>query len=69
MPRQPQRGPKKAAAVEVTLPCTLEELYSGKTKNMRITRNVTQPDGRTQQEQEARGRHLRCRCCCRPRLR
>ncbi len=50
MPRQ--RGPKKAASVEVTLPCTLEELFSGKTKNMRITRNVTDSSGRTQQEQE-----------------
>lgn len=36
---------KKAAAVENTLPCTLEELYKGAKKKMRISRNVYDVSG------------------------
>ena len=35
----------KAAAVENVLPCSLEELYKGAKKKMRISRNVFDPSG------------------------
>ena len=35
----------KAAAVENVLPCSLEELYKGVKKKMRISRNVFDPSG------------------------
>ncbi|KAJ5075608.1 DNAj [Anaeramoeba ignava] len=45
------RGPKKPRAKEYQLPVTLEELYSGTTKKMKITREVN--DGiSTRQEEE-----------------
>ncbi|XP_021830294.1 protein psi1-like [Prunus avium] len=38
--------PRKAAAIEKTLPCTLEDLYNGTTKKMKISRNVVGASGR-----------------------
>ncbi|XVE57020.1 hypothetical protein DITRI_Ditri04bG0058100 [Diplodiscus trichospermus] len=37
---------KKAAAVENVLPCSLEELYKGAKKKMRISRNIFEPSGK-----------------------
>lgn len=37
--------PRKAAPVENKLPCSLEELYSGSKRKMRISRNVSDPSG------------------------
>ncbi|XWS37428.1 hypothetical protein CRYUN_Cryun19dG0042100 [Craigia yunnanensis] len=37
---------RKAAAVENVLPCSLEELYKGAKKKMRISRNVFDPSGK-----------------------
>ena len=37
--------PEKPLPVEKTLPCTLEELYNGTKRKMKITRNVAKPDG------------------------
>lgn len=37
--------PKKPAAVESKLPCTLEELYSGSTRKMKISRTVVDANG------------------------
>lgn len=33
--------PRKGAAIERTLPCSLEDLYKGTTKKMKISRDVT----------------------------
>ncbi|KAF7026415.1 hypothetical protein CFC21_038520 [Triticum aestivum] len=38
--------------VETKLACTLEELYTGVTKNMKISRNVVDSSGRTKTESE-----------------
>ncbi|XP_058000137.1 uncharacterized protein LOC110634812 isoform X2 [Hevea brasiliensis] len=38
--------PRKGAAIERTLPCSLEDLYKGTTKKMKISRDVTDPTGR-----------------------
>ncbi|KAG9455749.1 hypothetical protein H6P81_000257 [Aristolochia fimbriata] len=40
-------GPRKAPPVENRLPCSLEELYSGSKRKMKISRNVTDAYGRT----------------------
>ncbi|KAK1284840.1 Chaperone protein dnaJ 13 [Acorus calamus] len=45
-------GLKKQPAVETPLRCTLEELYVGKTKNLRITRSIVAFDGTKNTEQE-----------------
>lgn len=37
--------PWKPPAVETKLPCTLEELYAGSTRKMKISRNVVRPTG------------------------
>lgn len=37
--------PRKAAAIERTLPCTLEDLYKGTTKKMKISRDVPDASG------------------------
>lgn len=37
--------PRKAAAIERTLPCSLEDLYKGTTKKMKISRDVTDSNG------------------------
>lgn len=34
------RRPQKAASIENTLPCSLEELYKGTTKKMKISREI-----------------------------
>ncbi|PAN03819.1 hypothetical protein PAHAL_1G023200 [Panicum hallii] len=44
--------PEKPLPVEKTLPCTLEELYNGTKRKMKITRNVAKPDGRVEVETE-----------------
>lgn len=36
---------RKAAAIERTLPCTLEDLYKGTTKKMKISRDVPDASG------------------------
>ncbi|KAJ7538850.1 hypothetical protein O6H91_11G065500 [Diphasiastrum complanatum] len=41
----PSAGPRKATAVENKLPCTLEELYSGSTRKMKISRNIADASG------------------------
>nr|XP_043611087.1 dnaJ homolog subfamily B member 13-like [Erigeron canadensis] len=38
--------PRKAAAIERTLPCSLEDLYKGTTKKMKISRDATDATGR-----------------------
>ncbi|KAJ4712185.1 DnaJ subfamily B member like [Melia azedarach] len=43
---------KKAAAVENALPCSLEELYKGAKKKMRISRNVFDGFGKTRTVEE-----------------
>ncbi|CAN6581448.1 unnamed protein product [Malus baccata var. baccata] len=40
-------APRKAAPIERTLPCTLEDLYKGTTKKMKISRDVPDASGRT----------------------
>jgi DnaJ family protein B protein 4 len=37
--------PRKPPPVETKLPCTLQELYSGSTRKMKISRNVVKPNG------------------------
>lgn len=37
--------PRKAPAVESKLACSLEELYTGSTRKMKISRNVLKPNG------------------------
>ncbi|XP_019189887.1 PREDICTED: dnaJ homolog subfamily B member 4 [Ipomoea nil] len=44
--------PKKPPPVESKLPCTLEELYSGSTRKMKISRTVVDAHGRIVQESE-----------------
>lgn len=43
----PAAGPRKAAPIENKLPCTLEELYTGSTRKMKISRNITDTSGKT----------------------
>ncbi|KAH9607516.1 hypothetical protein KSS87_017446 [Heliosperma pusillum] len=38
--------PRKAAAIERSLPCSLEDLYRGTTKKMKISRDVADASGR-----------------------
>lgn len=38
-------APRKAAPVESKLACSLEELYGGSTRKMKISRNVTDANG------------------------
>ncbi|WCJ29776.1 DNAJ heat shock family protein [Euphorbia peplus] len=44
--------PRKPAPVESKLPCSLEELYSGSTRKMKISRTVVDANGRQVQETE-----------------
>lgn len=44
--------PRKAAPVENKLPCSLEELFSGSKRKMRISRNVLDPSGKTKTVEE-----------------
>lgn len=45
-------GPKKPAPVESKLPCTLEELYNGSTRKMKISRTVVDSNSRLVSESE-----------------
>ncbi|KAH9608532.1 hypothetical protein KSS87_021956 [Heliosperma pusillum] len=42
-----QGGPRKAPPIENKLPCTLEELYKGTTKKMKISREIADMSGKT----------------------
>ncbi|XP_058074699.1 uncharacterized protein LOC131223339 [Magnolia sinica] len=44
--------PRKPPPVETKLPCSLEELYSGSTRKMKISRNVLDANGRLAPETE-----------------
>ncbi|XP_008813154.2 dnaJ homolog subfamily B member 4-like [Phoenix dactylifera] len=44
--------PRKAPPVESKLTCSLEELYTGSTRKMKISRNVMRPNGRLVPETE-----------------
>lgn len=48
----PPPRPRKDPPIEQPLGCTLEELYKGSTRKMRINRNVAGPDGRAHREEE-----------------
>ncbi|CAN1853779.1 DnaJ homolog subfamily B member 13 [Linum perenne] len=43
---EPSSVPRKGAAIERTLPCSLEDLYKGTTKKMKISRDVIDTSGR-----------------------
>ncbi|XP_059305366.1 uncharacterized protein LOC132056976 isoform X1 [Lycium ferocissimum] len=45
-------APRKAAPIERNLPCTLEDLYKGTTKKMKISREVTDATGRPSTTEE-----------------
>ncbi|KAK7327839.1 hypothetical protein VNO77_21932 [Canavalia gladiata] len=45
--RPMSQGPRKAPPIERTLPCSLEELYKGTTKKMKISREIADASGRT----------------------
>ncbi len=47
--RHPQKQPK-VEVVKRMLPCTLEELFTGFSKKLKITRNVQEPSGEVRQE-------------------
>ncbi|KAG4381539.1 hypothetical protein GLYMA_15G171300v4 [Glycine max] len=42
-----QQGPRKPHPIEKTLPCTLEELYKGTAKKMKISREIADASGKT----------------------
>ncbi|GAV60332.1 DnaJ domain-containing protein/DnaJ_C domain-containing protein [Cephalotus follicularis] len=42
-----QQGTRKAPPIERTLPCSLEELYKGGTKKMKISREIADASGKT----------------------
>ena len=45
-------GPRQDPPIEHALPCTLDELYKGTTKRLKISRNVTDASGRTERVTE-----------------
>ncbi|KAL1219367.1 DnaJ protein ERDJ3B [Cardamine amara subsp. amara] len=45
-------GARKAAPIENKLPCSLEDLYKGTTKKMRISREIVDVSGKTMQLEE-----------------
>ncbi|KAF3444069.1 hypothetical protein FNV43_RR13759 [Rhamnella rubrinervis] len=45
-------GPLKALPIENRLPCSLEELYTGTTKKMKISREIADRSGKTVQVEE-----------------
>ncbi|XP_074296241.1 uncharacterized protein LOC141623978 [Silene latifolia] len=47
-----QGGPRKAPPIENKLPCTLEELYKGTTKKMKISREIADLSGKTMPVEE-----------------
>ncbi|KAL3754662.1 hypothetical protein ACJRO7_001852 [Eucalyptus globulus] len=44
--------PRKASPIENRLPCSLEDLYKGTTKKMKISREIADMSGRTMQVEE-----------------
>ncbi|KAG1367933.1 dnaJ-like subfamily B member 13 [Cocos nucifera] len=46
------RQPQKAAPIQNTLPCSLEELYKGTTKKMKISREIADISGKTMPVEE-----------------
>ncbi|KAI4368151.1 hypothetical protein MLD38_016740 [Melastoma candidum] len=44
--RPMSQGPRKAPPIENTLPCSLEDLYKGTTKKMKISREIVDASGR-----------------------
>ncbi|KAM7264719.1 hypothetical protein ACFE04_002402 [Oxalis oulophora] len=47
-----QQGPRKAPAIEQTVACSLEELYKGATKKMKISREVLDASGKVKPVEE-----------------
>ncbi|KAK7342391.1 hypothetical protein VNO80_25341 [Phaseolus coccineus] len=47
-----QGAPRKAPPIENKLPCTLEEIYRGTTKKMKISREIADASGKTMQVEE-----------------
>ncbi|KAK4271620.1 hypothetical protein QN277_020287 [Acacia crassicarpa] len=45
--RPMSQGPRKAPPIENTLPCSLEELYKGTTRKMKISRELVDASGKT----------------------
>ncbi len=45
-------GPRQDAPIEHALPCSLEELYKGTSKRMKISRNITDASGRLERVSE-----------------
>ncbi|XP_059658820.1 uncharacterized protein LOC132305154 [Cornus florida] len=45
-------APPKASPIEISLPCSLEELYKGTTKKMKISREIADASGKTLPVQE-----------------
>ncbi|KAL1325257.1 hypothetical protein HN51_035338 [Arachis hypogaea] len=45
-------APRKAATIENKLPCTLEEIYRGTTKKMKISREIVDASGKTMPVEE-----------------
>ena len=43
--RPMNQGPRKASPIENTLPCSLEDLYKGTTKKMKISREIMDASG------------------------
>lgn len=52
MPGGMSRGPRQDPPIEYPLNCTLEDLYKGTSKKMRISRNVMEPTGGTSRVEE-----------------
>ncbi|KAJ7948363.1 DnaJ subfamily B member like [Quillaja saponaria] len=47
-----QGAPRKATSIEKRLPCSLEELYKGTTKKMKISREIADRSGKSKQVEE-----------------
>ncbi|KAF7116807.1 hypothetical protein RHSIM_RhsimUnG0013700 [Rhododendron simsii] len=50
-PMHQSPGPRKAPSIEYRLPCSLEELYKGTTKKMKISREIADASGKTMLEE------------------
>ncbi|CAM8998226.1 unnamed protein product [Rhodiola kirilowii] len=50
--RTASQGPRKAPPIENNLPCSLEELYKGTTKKMKISRQIADASGKTMPVEE-----------------
>uniref|UniRef100_A0A7N0SWM6 J domain-containing protein n=1 Tax=Kalanchoe fedtschenkoi TaxID=63787 RepID=A0A7N0SWM6_KALFE len=50
--RAASQEPRKAPPIENKLPCSLEELYKGTTKKMKISRQIADPSGKTMPVEE-----------------